>query len=52
MANVKKLCINTFALPYTTSNKKGSLMYVMYLNLFKDHFRWRDLGVSTARRAN
>ena len=45
------LCINTLALPYTTSNEKGSLVYVIYLNLFKDHFWWLDLGVSTARRA-
>ena len=49
--NVQKLCINTFALPFTTSNEKGSLVYVIYLNLFKDHLWWRDLDVSTARHA-
>ena len=24
-------------------------LYLIYLNLFKDHFWWLDLGVSTAR---
>ena len=48
--NVQKLCINTFELPFTTSNEKGSLVYVIYLNLFKDHFWWEDLDVSTAGR--
>ena len=33
--NVRKLCINTLALPYTTSNEKYSLVYFVYLNLFK-----------------
>ena len=36
--NVQKLCINTLALPYTTSNEKCFSVYVTYLNLFKDHF--------------
>ena len=40
------------ALPHTTINEKGSLLYVIYLNLFKDHFWWRDLGVPTAQREN
>ena len=43
---LKKLCINTLALPYTTSNEKFSLVYFIYLNLFKDHFLLRDLGLS------
>ena len=37
-------------LPYTTSNEKFSLVYFIYLNLFKDHFWLRDLGLSTAFR--
>ena len=40
---------NTLAVPYTTSNEKCSLVYVIYLDLFKEQFWWRDLGVSTAR---
>ena len=36
--NVKKLCFNILALPYRTSNKKCSLVCLIYLNLFKDHF--------------
>ena len=42
--------INTLALSYTTSNQNFSLVYLIYLNLFKDHFWLRDLGLSTARR--
>ena len=48
--NVQKLCINTLTLPYTTSSEKLSLVYLIYLKLFKDHFWLRDLGLSTARR--
>ena len=47
--NVQKLCINTLALPYATSKEKFCLVYLIYLNLFKDDFRLRDLGLSTAR---
>ena len=48
--NVQKLCVNTLALPYTTSDEKFSLAYLIYLNLFKDQFWLRDLGLSTSRR--
>ena len=44
--NVQKLCVNTFALLYTTSNEKGYLVYVIYLNLFKDHFFGSGIWVS------
>ena len=50
--NVQKFCINTCALPYMTSNETSYLVYVIYLNLFKDHFWWRDLGVSAACHEN
>ena len=39
--NVRKLFFNALALPRTTSNKKSSLVYLMYLNLLKDHFGGR-----------
>ena len=48
--NVQRLCINTFALPYTKYNERFSLVYLIYLNLFKDRFWLRDLGLSTALR--
>ena len=35
--NVQKLCINTLELPHTKSNEMISLVYLTYLNLFKDH---------------
>ena len=43
--NVQNLCINTFSIPYATSDEKLSLVYLIYLNLFKDH-----IWFSIARR--
>ena len=48
----KTLCINTLALPYKTSNDKFPLLYLIYLNLVKDHFWLRDLGLSTVRHVD
>ena len=36
-------------LPYTTSNEKFPLEYLIYLNLFKYHFWLLDMGLSKAR---
>ena len=50
MAKCLKLCVNILALTYTASNEKCSWVYVIYMNLFEDHFWWPGLGVSTVRR--
>ena len=44
--NVQKLCCQYIAITLTTTKEeKCSSVYVIYLNLFKDHFWWRDLGI-------
>ena len=48
MARFSDLFSVTSALLNDTSSKKGSLVYLMHLNLLKDHFWCRDLGVSSA----
>ena len=50
--NVQTLRINALALAYATTNEKFSFVYLIYLNLFKNHFWLQDLGLSTARREN